>query len=389
MTRKSFGKKSLTGVVAALVLLVTAFAYPVNVSAQSGSIGGRPANPDPQNSRTKSIFIHELSPGESAGDQLLLINNTDETKQILVYAVDSVPSSDGAFACAQAADTPQKVGKWVSFNQSEITLAPKETKKVGFKITADKAAEPGEQNGCIVMQEKKDPTFQGGIGLTFRTAIRLLVLVPGDVVKQLSAESITVSLTDDSLVVTPTVKNTGTVSLDTDVKADIFSILGTNVQSQSNTYPVLRDQPTTWNFEFDRPFWGGYYRATYTLTYDDGGSGLPGASGSNPKSVEGPSQWIFVPPHPLALLIELLILAGLAYLVWLIVRRLRQKRQVASSWHKYTVQEGDQINLLARRFGLPWRELAAANHLKAPYHLTPGQTILAPPAPEKRKAKHQ
>lgn len=381
MTRTSFGKNNLVGVAIVFGLILSSLGFSSVAKAQSGSIGGRPASPDPQNSRTKSIFINELSQGESANDQLLLINNSDETKQVLVYAVDAAPSSDGAFACAQAADTPKKVGKWVTFTESEVVLAAKETRKIDFTITADKTAEPGEQNGCIVMQEKKSPTFQGGIGLSFRTAIRLSVLVPGDIIKKLSADSVATSLTDDSLIITPTVNNTGTVSLDTTVKVKLLSVFGTTVHSRSSTFPVLRDQPTSWNFEFKRPFWGGYYRANYTLTHDNSSNGLLGAEtekGSS-KTIQGPSRWTFVPPHPAALIIELLVLAGVFYPAVVLVKKYYHKKQIAGSWEKYIVKDGDQIKPLAEEHGLSWKELAAANHLKAPYNLNPGKSIIVPP----------
>lgn len=42
------------------------------------------------------------------------------------------------------------------------------------------------------------------------------------------------------------------------------------------------------------------------------------------------------------------------------------------------VKAGDSLYSIARTHNLDWRELAATNHLKAPYDISTGQTLMLP-----------
>lgn len=369
-----------------LCLLLCVVITPI-ARAQSGGIGGRPANPEQGNERTKSIFVKKLGPGQSATDTVEVTNNSNENKNVLVYSVDSAPSSGGAFACAQLADPQKGVGTWVTIANPDITLAPNEKKLVSFTITVPENAEAGEQNGCIVLQEKKDPTFQGGIGLSFRTAIRLAVLVPGEIKKELTVNGLLVTSEGDKVIVSPQVTNTGNVSLDSSVMTKISSALGLKVSEQTNTFPVLRDQATQWSFEFKKPFWGGFYRTSFTLTYDQSKDGYIGsATSSEPKVVQGPTKWFFSEPEPLALGIELGVIIILAVLGTAYYKKRSHKKNVHTKWSSYTVKSQEQLQDIAKQHSISWKKLAASNKLKAPYHLKAGQVIKVPsPGATKRK----
>ena len=64
------------------VAMIAGLILPVAVSANG--IGGRPANPDPNNPRTSSIFIYNLSGGASKSDQLYVQNGSDKEETIEV-----------------------------------------------------------------------------------------------------------------------------------------------------------------------------------------------------------------------------------------------------------------------------------------------------------------
>jgi hypothetical protein len=373
--------RTLLAAITTLVLMLGATA---SVNAQSGSVGGRPANPDSSNSRTKSIFVKTISPGQKASDAVEVINNTKDTKTVSVYSVDSISSSGGAFACAQAVDKKIGVGKWISMSKDVVVLKAGETTKVPFTISVPQDASVGEQNGCIVLQEQKEATVQGGIGLSFRTAIRVAVLVPGKIEKNIQATGLAVRESADKLVLTPSAKNTGNVSLDTSVSTKIMTVFNTTISSQENTFPVLRDQLTQWNFEFEKPFWGGFYRATYSLTYDESQEGSLGSIQKRPKTVEGPSKTVFVQPQPLALIFELLIVVALLALLYAIKKKRDHKYAVAHHWQNYSVKQGDDVQLVAKNFGINWKLLARSNNLKAPYKLSPNSTIKVPHQRTKR-----
>lgn len=66
------------GILIAVILLT--IISPVQ-AAETGGIGGKPANPRSDNPRTESIFVYELKPGETTKDAVEIYNNTDEQKQ--------------------------------------------------------------------------------------------------------------------------------------------------------------------------------------------------------------------------------------------------------------------------------------------------------------------
>jgi LysM repeat protein len=46
----------------------------------------------------------------------------------------------------------------------------------------------------------------------------------------------------------------------------------------------------------------------------------------------------------------------------------------------YTVQPGDTLNIIARKFGITWTDIAAANNITDPNHITVGQQLVIPGA---------
>ena len=70
-------------------------------SALAAGIGSRPANPDPNNPRTQSIFIYQLNRGARKSDQLTITNGLAEQANIEVYAVDGTVTATGDMTCKQ------------------------------------------------------------------------------------------------------------------------------------------------------------------------------------------------------------------------------------------------------------------------------------------------
>ena len=346
--------------------------------AQGVGIGGQPAHPDPQNARTKSIFVKTIKPGDVVSDEVQVMNGTAQAQNILVYATDSVVSSGGAFACAQASDVIKGAGSWIKLASSAVDVPANGSVRVPFTITVPNNAEAGEQDACIVLQQKKDTTIQSGIGLNFRTGIRVAILVPGNIVKTITPAGLSVEQKSDKLIVTPQVKNTGTVSVDAKLNTQIRSVFGTVAASQESVYPVLRGQTSQWNIEMNRPFWGGMYAAHYTVSYDKSNNFIgQAAKEQDITTVDGQTVYIFVFPALGAFIIELIAIVALAAGGFLVLRTLRQRNQVRHHWVDYRV-EAEQLSDIAEHYRVSWKVLARVNNIKAPYRLTPGSTIKVP-----------
>ncbi|MCW1930673.1 MAG: DUF916 domain-containing protein [Candidatus Kerfeldbacteria bacterium] len=346
-------------------------------------IGGRPAYPDTENPRTESIFIHTITGGESVTDGVELLNNAETTKTLVVYAVDSTTSSDGAFACAQQSEEQVSVGSWISFvgAETEVTLEPNTNTIIPFTITVPTDADVGESNGCIVIQEKK-PTVekQAGVNLTFRTGIRVAVLVPGDIVRSLSIAGFTqAENADKTRTLHIAVENSGNVSIDTTVHSQLRGIFGETLYTQNGQFPVLRGEIGEWHFDLPNSFWGGWYHGTLEVTYDKHAEASIGvASGKGTTTLSADIGWFFMVPSKTGMIIEMITLVVVLLIVVCVCMMMRRKRIIRSTWVKYTPQSTTSITEIAETQEISWKKLAHINNLRAPYTIRAGQVILVP-----------
>lgn len=371
----------------AVFLFVTALTFFsansfVAFAIEYGGIGGRPAYPREDNSRTESIFIHTLEPGEKQEEGVLLVNNSSEKKSLQVYAVDSVVSSGGSFACRQMVENRVGVGAWIELADSEVTLNPGANEIVDFSINVPKNAAVGEHNGCIVIQEKKESDQeQAGVNLSFRTGLRVAVTIPGEIVKKLEISSLDIEKQDNgSFNVKPAVKNLGNVSIDADIKVVTKNIFGLKYAEQGGVFPVLRGEVAEWNFEVKKPFWGGVYRSELTVDYQDDQKAEIGQDVSEQQkvSLSKKSDNIFVLPSLPALMIELLVLIVIIMFVTVIYRNKQRNKIIEATWTEIQVKSGDDLKTLADKYNVSWKLLAKVNKIKAPYILRSGQKIKTP-----------
>src|SRR3989344_4441288 len=351
-------------------------------AVEYGGFGGRPAYPRADNPRTESIFIHTLEPGDIQKEGILTVNNATEQKTMLVYAVDSTPSTGGAFACAQFSEAKKDVGAWITVKKSEVTLEPGTNELVPFSIHVPKNASVGEHNGCIVMQEKKEKAEDGsGVSLSFRTGLRVAVTIPGELERKLEIVGFTVTKRDNgNFLLHPLVKNLGNVSIDADAQVVTRYFFGLTHLTHGGQYPILRGDTSDWNFELKKPFWGGWYRSNFFVEYDENPeAGVGVQSGKELTRLKGPSVWFWSFPTPAALAIEIIILLALAFggfLFWLSQKR---KKWIKNNWVSYEVESGEDIKSLAERFDVSWKLLAKVNKLQQPYAFKPGEKIKVPP----------
>jgi hypothetical protein len=365
------------------VVLILGFVVlwsPAAWAIESFGVGARPANPRADNPRTESIFIYNPSPGQVVEDAVKVINNTDKTKTIAITAVDSIISSDGAFGCAQAVDDKKDVGGWITLSKQEVVLPAGGTEVVPFTMTVPSKVDVGEHNGCIAVQDMTATQNAGnGIVLSFRSALRVAVTIPGEIVKDLRFMDIATQLKADKLVITPTLKNVGNVSLDTEVSVSAKKLLGADLNDKGK-FPILAKATSKFNFELDRPYWGGWYKVSTAADYAQ----LSGAADESSQFLAGPSKMIFIPPQPVALLIEiatvLLVGGTIGFFIW----RWRSRKQMMMKTRTYTVARGEHIETIAATHGIRWQLLAKLNHLKPPYRLSPGQQLRIPRKKTKR-----
>lgn len=374
-----FKRLGLSGIALALAITLALPASTV-LAQSSGGIGGRPANPDPANPRTESIFIYTLDKGASKADQVVISNNTDTKQTIELLAVDGVVTNTGAYTCKQNVEEKTGLGGWISLASSEVTLDPGTKQKVDFTLTMPATADVGEHNGCLVFQSKQDEgEVTGNVRIRTRQAIRVVATVPGELKRSIAIAEFGVKQDGGKQQLLLDVKNTGNVSADVDAKARLSTVFGQQVYENGGGYPVLSNQ--TLNLSFvneEQPFFGGWYTAQSTISYDDRAGVFGNTDQGHTKTEESKKVIVFITPHPIAIALYALILL---VILGAIIGRIVQKRNRANAfatWQDVQVQTGDTIETLAAKHSVNWKKVATVNKLKAPYTLVAGDTVKLP-----------
>lgn len=370
--------------IAALAVFITVLiTTPSALAVEGGGIGGRPANPDPNNARTQSIFIYQLKAAESKTDEVLIMNNTDTEQVITLYAVDGILTNSGAYACEQEVEPRDSVGAWVKLGQAQVTLAADTSVKVPFTVNVPERADVGEHNGCLVFQSASDEgEIQGNVRIRTRQAIRMAVTVPGDLKKEIAIKSFTVDTVKTTQHYLLAVSNKGNVSSDIDISVRLKSFWGTEVYQNSGGYPVLADTDLDISYVNEEPpFWGGWYVASAQVTYDTRAGTFGVTDDAFKRTVESEPIIVFTAPNPIAVFMYLILLLG-AGVVLFFVKERRRENKVLATWEAIKAKRSDTVLGLATKYGVDWRLIARANKLQSPYVINEGDMIKVPKSTE-------
>lgn len=344
-----------------------------------GGIGGRPANPDPDNPRTQSIFVFTLDRGETGRDEVLVVNNSDKTQTIRLYAVDGLTTNTGSYTCRQEADARMGLGKWTTISKSEVTLEPSTTTEVPFEISMPSNADVGEHNGCVVFESKDDPNAEeaegGNVQIKTRQALRVAVTVPGDLKRDIAIDEFSSATVDGKPSYTLSVSNNGNVSADVDLSVVVRSLIGGEIYSNGGGYPVLSDTDLTVNYDQqDTPMFGGFYTAKATVSYAEE-IGTIGNEDGPIVTKESDEKLIFIAPSGAGAAILLIAAVAVLLLAAWYVRRYLMHKKIVKAGGTHVVKDGDTIQSVADQYNMNWKRLASYNKIRAPYTLKEGQTL--------------
>ena len=405
-----------------LVLLLSISAEDV---ASMGSVGGRPA--DSEKHEESSSFRYDLNPGEKEEDTLLVINNREESQNVLVYAADSMRSSSGGFALRQQAEEKEAVGDWVTFysdpvpeefqstfeeqgesilnfcalgeeeiqewcegqEQIEFEIEGESQKEIPFTFSVDEDAEVGEHTGGILIQkaQQHDDDHEGtGIRLRTRVGVRIYQTVPGDIIKELELEEFSVKKQFDDLswdiyfeetyteafLVNTQIANKGNVSTYFNQTIDITDELelfeDRSEEITDRRFKALRDDVRHSNYTWENPRFGKFTFET-SIGYED--------EDGERYTIESEPITIWIIPWREIIVATAIIVLAIATLK---VRGLvLNKKYGGKGWVEYTTADGDTLDKLASKHNTDWKTIARTNNLKPPYVLKKGQKILVPP----------
>jgi hypothetical protein len=398
-------------------------------------LGGRPANPDPNVPNSVSWFIYNLDKGESKQDSLVVINNLPDETTVIVYAADSVRSSNGGFALKQFVEPREAVGSWIKFYPDtvpatfktlfaqaknimtfcetelgsqysaeqvkefedwcqgketiEVVIPAKKQREISFTFTVPEVVDVGEHTGGILIQKKETKVTNvgelQGVTLTTRVGIRIYETVPGNIIRELGIKSINVEKGYNEFDFTrlfskgekPETHNVITEIENTGNVSIDFTETITITDEFGRQDPIIitdRNFQSLRNDAFTSVYnWENPRFGRFSFESQIAYDGLDGNQVIN-KS-DKVTLWIL----PIREMIVVLAVALIIFAIFRIKKIREQKLYGGKDWVPYILQPYDSLKVIERKFQVDWEVFVKTNKIKPPYELRPGQKVLVPP----------
>jgi hypothetical protein len=140
-----------------------------NVAAarKLGNFYVRPAHP---NAITPSVIILEMKPGDTLNDAISIENPTDYEMTLSVRGADSALTAEGEFTVEAMDKIADEFGSWVTFEESTVTLLPKETKEVKYTLHVPEDTPYGVYQGGMAVTQTGN---RSGKGVQISTTIAM------------------------------------------------------------------------------------------------------------------------------------------------------------------------------------------------------------------------
>ncbi|WP_203968207.1 DUF916 domain-containing protein [Sediminihabitans luteus] len=163
-------------------------------------------------------YTHELDPGESVTDAVVVTNHDDTPLDLDLYGADGFTTAAGQLDVAGPDVDPVGLAAWFTAATDHVTIEPGESLQVDFALTVPDDAQPGDYAGAVVTS--LGSTDAAGVSVDRRLGVRIHLRVSGALTPALAVEDLAV--TYDGTVnpfapgvatVTYTVRNTGNARL--------------------------------------------------------------------------------------------------------------------------------------------------------------------------------
>jgi hypothetical protein len=124
-----------------------------------------------------------LKPGEEGKVSLLLtyVNRTpgETSQKVLVSRMDVVTLLDGSLEFKDPGSLKTSASKWISLEQSEVSLEPGQSKALECTIKVPPSAKPGEYYSVAMVTLAQKGVTDKGVGVQYRIASGIFVTVLG------------------------------------------------------------------------------------------------------------------------------------------------------------------------------------------------------------------
>lgn len=263
-----------------------------------------------------------MDPGETRTVEVQVTSREGEPRSYSIGIEDFAVTDDGTdnIQFYGNGTGPFSARSWITPAVVDFRLKHGERAFIPVTISIPKDASVGDHYSVVLFQRdpKLGEELKGGFNLVARIGALLLITVKGDIVKQGSMESFTVSRSlywSIPARFAIVYKNTGTVHLTPSGHIEIANIFGIPVDDIGvKDWYVLRNSVRRRDIQWQPKFALGYYTATLHLT----------SAGQSDETIQTQTFWI-IPALPV--LLALLAIFFVSFLVQAFFSRFEIKKR--------------------------------------------------------------
>lgn len=120
-----------------------------------------------------------IKEGETAALVVNVQNGCDEPVHLRVYAMDFTVGANGTYHFSEPGHQTYSCSTWISTDQLDFGLAPRETKAVNTTVHVPEQIEPGGHYAAVFFEQAGDPGQGTSVSVGARVACLIYVTVPG------------------------------------------------------------------------------------------------------------------------------------------------------------------------------------------------------------------
>jgi len=217
------------------VLICTLFWFNTAFGQNSLGFNIRPASSTVSNNA--AYFDYEIEPGNQINDEIEVVNTSNQPISLIIYPAEAQPSDNGGLTFGDRETNMGSTGRWLDLEQIELTLAPKDSRLIPFKVNIPPEITSGEYVAGIVAEQTNvnQTNSDQGIGATFvpRTAATVLVTVPGPQTAELSITKLEGVVQGNRKTAITHLFNSGNIGLKPHGSIEIFDQAGQLLDQQA------------------------------------------------------------------------------------------------------------------------------------------------------------
>jgi hypothetical protein len=202
--------------VAACALTLLA-ASPASAQQEDPNFVAEPG-PGSQTAPRGGYFLLDAEPGEEITQSVGVRNDSGQTLELRLAAVDAVTGQLGGASYAIEDEPPSRTGAWIALEQPTVTLEPDASAIVAFRVGVPLDAESGQHLAGISIRTPSAATERteagegqagASIDVQTRRIIAVQVNVPGPSEAELVIDGVEATARPDGLYVEIAIRNPG------------------------------------------------------------------------------------------------------------------------------------------------------------------------------------